>query len=115
MQGQNFPIHHDIDGILQVELDTLRSLPLSQRMLNVRPVVKPLQIADQAQASNRTPPDIFHETIGDLGFGGNHHRAAGELAVVESHKKTAPAIEFWFAFDAEREWTTVKSCECEKN
>ena len=47
MQGQHFPVDHDIDRRIQVELDPPRALALGQRVLDMRTVIKTGQIADQ--------------------------------------------------------------------
>ena len=40
MQGQNFPVDHDVDWCIQVELDTPCALALGQRVLDMGAVIK---------------------------------------------------------------------------
>ena len=41
MQREHFPIDHDVDGSIQLELDAPHGFALGQRMFDMRPVIKP--------------------------------------------------------------------------
>ncbi len=109
MQRQNFAIDHDINRIIEVESDSLHSLPFSERMLDVCPVIEPREITNQSEPADRPPSDIFHQAIVDLSLGRDHHRAAGELAVVESNEQAAPIVEVVLPLDSCRERTPIES------
>src|SRR5712692_7278328 len=61
-------------------------------MFDVRSVIEPVQIAQQAKPADRPPADKFDETIGGISLRGYKHRATGILAVVESEEKRAPLV-----------------------
>jgi len=84
-------------------------------MLDVRAVVEPGQIANQPQSADWPPVDVFNQAVVDSGRGGDHHRAAGELAVIERHKEAAAAIEFQVIGGSEWEWPPVESRQSQKN
>src|SRR5271156_4469146 len=64
-------------------------------MMNVRAGEEARQSPDEAESVDGTPADAFDEAVGGIGVRGDHHVAAGELAVVEGEKKDGVAIEFF--------------------
>ena len=66
MQSQDFAVHHHIDRSIQIEFDLLRGFALRQRMLDMRSVIEPRQIANQPQPPNRPPANIFDQAIVDI-------------------------------------------------
>ncbi len=72
-------------------------------MFNMRAVVKLGQHAQQAEAADGSPTYKFDEAIVGIGVGRDHHGAAGELAVVESQKQTAPRVPFFVIVTAQCE------------
>src|SRR5258707_7129344 len=93
MQGQYLTVHHYVHGRIQIELDSPGGFALSHRMFDMRSVVQPGQIPDQTKPPNRSPSDILHKTVIDLSLRSNHHRAPGELAVVERKEQTRAVVE----------------------
>src|ERR1700683_4063233 len=59
MQGQHLSVNHHLRRGFEIELDAARGLALSQRMFNMRAVVEAGQIANQPQASDRSPTNVF--------------------------------------------------------
>ena len=106
---------HDIDRSIQFELDATDGLAFRQGMLNVGSVVKAWEIADQTKPADRSPAHVLDQPVIYLSFGGNHHRAAGEFAVVEGDEKAGTIIESFLAIDARGEWTAVESSQSQKD
>src|SRR5580704_52759 len=77
-------------------------------MLNVGPVVKLRQHSQQTQPANRSPTHELDVAIGGIGVGRDHHRAAGEFAVVERNKQAAPLIPIFVVVAAERKWAAIQ-------
>ena len=84
-------------------------------MLDVRAVVEPGQIADQTQPADRSPANVFDQTVVDLGLGGDHHGATGKFAVVEGEEQAGTAIEILFVVDPQRERTAVETGQRKEN
>ena len=51
----------------------------------------------------------------DLGLGSDHHRAAGELAVVKSQKQAGALIEALRSVDSHREGPAIEASQRQKN
>src|SRR2546426_9602105 len=84
-------------------------------MIDVRPVVKSRQIANQPEAADRSPAYVFDETVIDLGLRSNHHSATGEFAVAERQKQAGAAIQVFFSIDAKRKRALAKTQERKEN
>ena len=61
MQGQHFAIYHHIHGRVQIECHPLHRFSFSQRMLNVRAIVKLWQVSDQPPPADGAPANIFNQ------------------------------------------------------
>src|SRR5205823_6518984 len=79
-----------------------------QRMLDVRAVVKPRQVAQQTKPSDRPPANKFDQTIGGIGLRSDKHGSAGVFAIVESKEKRAPLVPLLVFIAAQRERPTVQ-------
>src|SRR5260370_42607473 len=115
MESQDFPVDHDIDGSIQVKFDAPRGLTLGQWVLDMRAVIQARQIADQSDSPNRTPANVFHQAVVDLGVGSNHHCAPSELAVVKSQEQAASVVEALRAVDSNRKRATVESSQSQND
>src|ERR1700739_3868035 len=84
-------------------------------MLNMRTVVKARKISDQTQATDRSPANVFDETIVDVGMGSDHHGAAGKFAVAESDEQAGTRIEIFFVVGAHRERAAIETGQRQEN
>src|SRR5262249_8706578 len=84
-------------------------------MFHVGAVVKGGEIANEPQASDRSPADVPNQAIVDTRIGRDHHRAAGELTVVECEKETSAAVNFRGRIDPQREGATAKLGQSQKD
>src|SRR5262249_27970657 len=91
-EGDHFAVDHDIDGLLEIELDVANGAPGSERMLDMAPVIELGQGAQEADAADRTPADKLDQTVGCVGLRGDFHSSAGKLAVVKGQKKRAALV-----------------------
>src|SRR5436305_629860 len=98
-----------------MKIDTSGRAAFRQRMVDVRPIIQSRQVADQAGAADRSPADVFNQAIVDLGFGSDHHRTPGKFAVVETQKKTRPAIDVLRAINPQRKRPPHKSSKTDEN
>src|SRR6267378_3037791 len=105
MQGDDFAVNHHVDWFFECEFYSRHRYVLRQRMLDVRAVVESWQVADQPQPPDWAPADVLDQTAVDLRSGGDHHRAAGELAVVKSQEEATAPVKVCFAFNSHRKWS----------
>src|SRR5579859_6983061 len=115
MQRQHFPVDHDIDRLIEIKFNAAHALVLGQRMLNMRAVVQSRQIANQPQPANRSPPDIFDQSVIDLSLGRDHHGAAGEFTVVKSQEQATAVVESSVALDSDWKGPAVETRQREKD
>src|SRR6185295_16638071 len=99
MQSEGFTIDHNVNGLLQIEVDLLHPPPLGQGMVDVRSVIKGRQIPHQADASDRPPAHEFDQAIIHFGLGCDHHGASRELAVAEGKKQAWTAVDLTFSIN----------------
>src|SRR5581483_3007740 len=78
-------------------------------------VIERRQISDQPDASNRPPADVLDQPVIGRGIRCNHHRAAGEFAVVKSEEKTGAPVDIVFAIHAQGKWSAAKTRKTNKN
>src|SRR6267154_6473490 len=89
MQRGDFAVERDVDGALEIKINSLDALTFRHGMVNVLPGEETGKIANQTKSSDWPPANVFDQAIRSLGVGSDHHFAAGELAVVERKKKAA--------------------------
>src|SRR5882757_10065304 len=94
VQRGDFAVERDVDGALEIKINSLDALTFRHGMVNVLPGEEAGEIANQAEPSNRPPANVFDEAVRGLGIGSDHHFSAGEFAVVERKEKAAAAIYF---------------------
>ena len=95
IQAQDFAIHHHVHWAVEIEIDSLRGGARRQRMIDVRAGEK----ARRNAAADRSRPIGPQRTYSirpsaGIGFGRDHHFAAGEFAVAEGEKQAAAAVPF---------------------
>src|SRR5215472_7884952 len=84
-------------------------------MLNMRSVVKAVQIAQQAKPPNRAPAHEFDEAVAGIGVRGNQHFPTGVLAVVEGQEKRAPFVPVLLTVAAQRKSAPLQLYYSHKN
>src|SRR5579863_5740070 len=84
-------------------------------MIDVGAVVQSWQVADEANAADRAPADVFDQSVVYLGLRSDHHGAAGEFAVVKGQKKTGTAVDFAVAIDAQGKRTALQASKRNKD
>src|ERR1700731_1035389 len=92
LQCRNFAIDHDVHGRGCFEFDAAHCAGRSERMFDMRTVIKTRQCAEQAQPSDRAPADKFNQPVPRISLRRDEHRAARILAVVERQEKSAPLV-----------------------
>src|SRR5713101_1601740 len=92
LQRHNFSVDHDVHGRGCFEFDVAHRAARSERMFDMRAVIKTRQCAEQAQPADRAPADKFNEPVGWISLRRDEHRAARVLAVVERQEKSAPLV-----------------------
>src|SRR5260370_148921 len=101
LQRHNFSVDHDVHGRGCFEFDVAHRAARSERMFDMRAVIKTRQCAEQAQPADRAPADKFNEPVGWISLRRDEHRPARVLAVVERQKKSAPLVPFLIVIAAQ--------------
>src|SRR5467141_300936 len=92
LQCRNFAVDHDVPRRGRFEFDLAHGPARSERMFDMRTVVKTRQCAEQAQPADRAPADKFNEPVRRISVRRDEHRATRILAVVERQEKSAPLV-----------------------
>src|SRR5216684_7270027 len=74
----------------------------SERMLDMRAVIKTRQIAEQAKPADRAPAHKFDKPVSRIGVRRDEHRPARVLAVVERQEKRASFVPLPIVIAAQR-------------
>ena len=101
-QAHAFAIHHHVDGARQFEINPLCRGAGSTMIEYVRTGEEAGQSPDQSEPPDRSPADVFDETVVGICVWRDHHVAAGEFAVVEGEKQGGVAVPFGCAGEAMR-------------
>ena len=92
-----------------MEVHPAYGAPFRGGMIDMSAVVKRRQIPNQRRSANRSPSDIFDQSIVYISPWRDHHGAAGKFAVVESKEQTGSAVDLRFSVHAEWERAAFES------
>ena len=115
MRPKHFAIDHDVDRPGKVKFNAPGRAPRSQRMTDVRAVIKRVQVRDEPEAADRAPADKFDESVAAVGIGGDAHLAAGVLRVVECQEQAASEIPLAFAVHTQWEGAAIEASKADQN
>src|SRR5215469_18216474 len=77
-------------------------------MMDMRSIVEPGQVTQQAQPPNGPPADKFDQAVCRVGLRSDQHGPTRVLAVVEREKQRTPYVPFLVLVAAQRERTAVQ-------
>src|SRR5487761_471172 len=80
-------------------------------MLDVRAIKKRMKIAEQSDAPDWPPANIFDQTVARIGLRSDHHFAARKFAIAEGKKQAAAPVEFCSGIGSQRKRAPVKTCQ----
>src|SRR5579885_79882 len=114
-QRGDLAVNHDVHRIGYVEFDVPNGAARCKRVFRVRTIIQLGQIAEQAEAADRTPANELDKSIRDVGVRSDQHFAAGVLGIVESKKEHAAFVPVLFVVASEREGAPAQRHNARKN
>src|SRR5215467_1643902 len=78
-------------------------------------IVKPGQIPNQPDASDRPPAHELNQTVCRVCTRSNHHGPAGELAIVECEKKAGTPVRVRLSLNTQRKRTPAETGKANEN
>jgi hypothetical protein len=115
LEAENLAVHHDVYGLVEIEFDAPNACTRHTGMLYVRAGKQSRKQPKQSQAPDGRPPHVFDQTIGWVGFGRDHHLAAGEFAIAKGEKQAGAAFPFARIVEAMREDSMLKPSKAGEN
>src|SRR6267143_1281765 len=113
--ASHFSIDHDVHGRACFEFDVAHRAARSQRMFDMRTVIKTRQCKEQTQPADRAPADKFNEPVGSIRLRRDEHCAARVLAVVERQEKSAPPVPLLIVIATQRQGSPAQLHHAHEN